>query len=234
MWTPDRIYEVLEAQREALGLSQAEVGFRAFGRADTSALQGIKRGSSPSVEKLEALCAALNLDFYFGPQREVRPVESVILDGAEYAHIPIHEASLSAGPGVGNDGGSNIIDHLAFRLDWLRRIGVSPARACIARVLRDSMEPTLKSGDLVLIDQAKADPVIRRRSEMDRRLPPIYAFVQAGEARVKRIERPDTSTIILISDNPIVAPEIYTGTDAEELSMMIIGKVVWSGHTIRS
>lgn len=93
------------------------------------------------------------------------------------------------------------------------------------------MEPTLWPGDIVLIDQTKTDPVIRKRIETDLRRAPIYAFVQNGEARVKRIERPGASIIILISDNPEVAPEVRSGGEAEQMQLTIIGKVVWSGHT---
>ena len=96
------------------------------------------------------------------------------------------------------------------------------------------MEPTLWLGDMVLIDQDKTDPVIRKRSETDLRRAPIYAFVQNGEARVKRIERPSSDAIILISDNPEVAPELRSGAEAEQMQLAIIGKVVWSGHTLKS
>ena len=92
------------------------------------------------------------------------------------------------------------------------------------------MEPTLWHGDRVLIDQTKTDPIIRRRSETDLRRAPIYAFVQGGEARVKRIERPSDNAIILISDNPEVAPELRSGVEADQMQLTIIGKVVWSGH----
>ena len=63
------IYAIIEQRRRELGLSQAQVSERAFSRSDTSAIQNIRRGSSPSVEKLAALGRALGLEFYFGPKR---------------------------------------------------------------------------------------------------------------------------------------------------------------------
>jgi len=65
----DRIFELIEQRRKELGLSQAQVSERAFDRSDTSAIQNIRRGSSPSVDKLAALGEALGLEFYFGPKR---------------------------------------------------------------------------------------------------------------------------------------------------------------------
>lgn len=213
-----------------LNIHEAE---QTFGFAE-GYIRGVVRADDkraiPNIQKAMRIANALDLDFYIGPRRDTGPVEQIILDGAAYAHIPVHEASLSAGPGADN-AGSNITDHLAFRREWLKRIGVSANRACLARVTGHSMEPTLWSGDMVLIDQAKTDPVIRKRSETDLRRAPIYTFVQNGEARVRRIERPSSDAIILISDNPDVAPELRSGAEVEQMQLAIIGKVVWSGHT---
>lgn len=228
MPTPEQIYAALEARRTELGLSQAEVGARAFGKADNAAFQALRRGSSPSADKLAALCQAVDWEFYFGPPRETGPITQVILDGTEYASIALHEATLSAGPGF-NNGGSNIIDHLAFRCDWLSRLGMQASQACLARVHGDSMFPTLSPNDMVLIDTRHTAPPVRTRSDKDKRRSPIYAFVQDGEARVKRIDRPEADMLMLISDNPDYVPEVFTGQRAS--SLQIIGKVMWWGHT---
>ena len=151
--------------------------------------------SIPSIEKAGQIATALGLDFYFGPHRDTGPIEQINLDGTLYAHIPLHGVALSAGPGADN-GNSPIIDHLAFRRDWLRRLGVNPAQACLAMVERDSMMPTIFPGDMVLIDRAHTEPPLRKRSTSDRRRAPIYAFVEDGHARVKRIERPETGIVL--------------------------------------
>lgn len=158
------------------------------------------------------------------------PIQQITLDGVDYAHIPLHSASLSAGPGT-NNGDNTIIDHLAFRLDWLGRIGVNPARACLARVERESMIPTIYPRDMVLIDTAHTEPPVRKRGPSDQRRGTIYAFVEAGQARVKRIERPEPGVLFLMSDNPDFAPELRTGPQMERLQTAIIGKVAWWGHT---
>jgi phage repressor protein C with HTH and peptisase S24 domain len=226
--------ELIQSRLDELGLNIHEAEQR-FGFSE-GFIRGVVRDdhkrATPNIEKARRIALALGLDFYIGPRREAGPVRQLILDGAEYAHVPVHEASLSAGPGSANDD-SIIIDHLAFRRDWLQRIGVDASQACLARVFGHSMEPTLWAGDMVLIDRTKTEPVIRRRSETDLRPSPIYAFVQGGEARVKRIERPDAKALILISDNSDIGPELYAGTEAEQLQLTIIGKVVWSGHTWR-
>lgn len=223
------IYAVLEARRLELGLSQAEVGNRAFGKPDNSAFQALRRGSSPAADKLASLCEALELEFYFGTKRQPEPAEQVYLEGNDYAHIPLHQATLSAGPGSLN-GDSVVIDHLAFRRDWLRRIGVVPEHAKLARVTGDSMAPALSDGDVVMIDTSDKEVRPGNRDKHPRR-PSIFAFVEDGEARVKRIDLIDDDLFAIISDNPDHPPQYRRR--ATLFSMHIIGKVVWWGHTVR-
>ena len=226
----DDLYAQIEARRIELGLSQAELGFRAFGKSETSAIQNIKRGSSPSFERLGALAAALGYDLYFGPRRDIGPVEYVELDGANYAHIPLHDALLAAGSGYDNTA-APVIDHVAFRRDWLERIGVTASGVRLAHVQGDSMQPTMWAGDLLMIDTTRTEPLVRRRTGADQRRSPIYALIDGGEARVKRIERPSVDQLMLISYNPDYMPELRQGSDIQAIK--IIGKVVWWGHTAK-
>ena len=191
-----------------------------------------EKRSGPTLSRVQEICDAIGLELYIGPPRASGPVEMVVVDGTDYASVDLHDAWLSAGPGRENRG-SNIVDRLAFRRDWLKREGIDPARASLARVTGDSMRPTLAAGDMVLINQALVEPPIRKRGTKDKRRPSIYAFVEDGEARIKRIERPDAETMILISDNPEYPPEIRTLGQIEQLQTTIVGRVMWWGHTNR-
>jgi phage repressor protein C with HTH and peptisase S24 domain len=144
-----------------------------------------------------------------------------------FAHIPLHDAFLAAGGGAEN-GAEAVIDYLAFRRDWLRRIGVAPSNAALARVEGDSMQPSIWHGDMVMIDHSVARQTIpvRARSGESKVRSPVYALLEDGRARVKRIERPSEDQLVLISDNPDYAPQ-FIHPDA----VTIIGKVVWWGHT---
>jgi transcriptional regulator with XRE-family HTH domain len=68
MLTTEALYELLDAKRVELGLSQTEVGRRALGHSSASALQNMKRGSSPTVENLSLICDVLGLDIQIGPR----------------------------------------------------------------------------------------------------------------------------------------------------------------------
>mgnify|MGYP002386027539 CR=1 FL=1 len=93
------------------------------------------------------------------------------------------------------------------------------------------MQPSLWHGDMILIDTRANEPLVRNRDPRDQRRSPIYALIDNGEARVKRIERPSHDQMMLISDNTDYPPELRQGTDLKAIS--IIGKVAWWGHTNR-
>lgn len=225
------LYAQIEARRVELGLTQAELGFRAFGKAETSAIQNIKRGSSPSFERMGALAEALGYDLYFGPPRDGAPVAQMLVDGAEYAHIPLHDASLAAGGGSENDS-EHVIDELAFRRDWLKKQGISTSAACLARVRGESMLPTIAPGDVVLIDTRQRNLPIRSLPDTEvRHRAPIYALRGADGAQVKRLLRPSEDQLMVISDNPDYLPQVLNL--ALGSSSPIIGKVVWWGHTVK-
>lgn len=69
MFSPAEIYQRIEERRRELGLSQTDVGLRAFGKVDNTAIQSLKKGSSPSVERLKAIADVLGLELYFGDPR---------------------------------------------------------------------------------------------------------------------------------------------------------------------
>lgn len=150
-----------------------------------------------------------------------------VANPSEFAPIPVHAASLAAGDGAHNDD-ETVIAHLAFRRDWLKRIDVSPGSAVIARARGDSMLPTISDGDIVLIDRARAEPPTRIREPQDTRPAPLYALLDDGAARIKRLELATPGTLALLSDNPVAPPEFRPVS-----VVSIIGKVVWWGHTNR-
>lgn len=185
--------------------------------------------AGPTLSKVQQICDALDLELYIGARRETGPVEQIQCDGSQYAHIPLHNALLAAGAGIDNGGDADtVIDHLAFRLDWLKRIGVTASSARLARGSGDSMEPTIWADDLMMINTAARVPLIRRRDPKDHRPSPIYALIDNGEARVKRIERPTADAMMLISDNPDYPPELRQGNEIQ--AIQIIGRVVWWEH----
>jgi phage repressor protein C with HTH and peptisase S24 domain len=222
MYGPHELFEIIERQRKRLGLSQAEVGLRAFGKADNTSIQSLKKGSSPSVERMEALCAALDLDLYIGPRRDTGPVETLAADDDDYVLVPSLDVRLSAGPGAVNETANRlptVLERIAFRRGWLASIVDRVSDAVLVRVAGESMAPTLHDRDLALVDTG-------RRTVRSGR---VYAFTDLdGTIRVKRLDLVQGSGVILRSDAPDHPAEVRFGTDAEQLQ--VHGQVVWSGH----
>jgi len=182
-------------------------------------------GRDPSFSNARTLAAAFGLDLNFGAEGATGTVTDA--PESEFAHIPVHLASLAAGGGSHNDT-EELVGHLAFRRSWLRRMRIEASSAVLARASGESMAPTIHDGDMLLIDRSKSDPPQAIRAPKDTRPGPIYAILDDGAARVKRIELAPGGTLLLLSDNPAFAPEFRPAS-----SVSIIGKVMWWGHTER-
>lgn len=145
------------------------------------------------------------------------------LERMGFALVNVYDATLSAGHGAIN-GQQIVVDHkLAFRLDWLRsRTSAGLDKIGILRVQGNSMEPDLRSGDMVLIDMSIRD--VRRDG--------MYAvsYRDGDEAMVKNIRRdPRNRRLIIRSSNVSDYPEI---PDVKDDDLIIWGRVLWVGRNI--
>ncbi len=213
------LFQIDEALRKK-GYSDAKASRLAVGHPSLIKNFRMKRDGDKRYNwaALEKLAEVLDLELYFGPPRETGTVYTTRIDHEDFAAIPRVDARLAAGGGAINTLTENL-GALAFRQDWLRERGISPAQACLLSVAGDSMSPTLHDGDLVMIDE-------RRKQVRNRR---VYALVDIdGSARVKRVELVPDQLIILTSDNPAHPTETRSGPDMNRLR--ILGEVVWSAH----
>lgn len=99
-------------------------------------------------------------------------------------------------------------------------LNVAPERCFIASVLGESMEDTLKNGDLVLVDMDDKN----WRSDM----PTIFAFNHNGKCRIRRASETLSGGMRISSDNPDKSKypdENYTTEESEEID--ILGRVRW-------
>lgn len=177
------------------------------------------RKSGTSINRAQEICAALGIELYIGPPRETGTVYTTQIDHEDFAAIPRVDARLAAGAGALN-GEVSMQGALAFRQDWLRERGISPAQACLLTVAGDSMAPTLGDGDLVMIDERRT--TIRNRH--------VYAFVDTdGSARVKRLDLVDNEMVIMASDNSNYPTETRRGPDMNRIR--VLGEIVWSAHS---
>ena len=220
-------FGIEELQERVKSAVDAE-GMRPFARragVGIGVVRSMLDGRDPSFSNARVLSAAFGHYLNFGSvgASEAAPDAPV----SEFAHIPVHLASLAAGGGSHNDT-EELVGHLAFRRSWLRRMRIEASSAVLARASGESMAPTIHDGDMLLIDRSKGDPPQTTRSPKDTRPGSIYAILDEGAARVKRIELAPGGSLLLLSDNPAFAPEFRPAS-----AVSIIGKVMWWGHTER-
>ena len=123
--------------------------------------------------------------------------------------LPLH---ASAGPGS-EVGGEGAVGSFRFSQRWLRDQGLQPDRLSAIAVRGDSMEPTLRDGDEILVDTSL-------RTLRDG----IHVVRLDGGLLVKRLEVARPDRIALLSDNAAYRP-IECSPDEVE----VIGRVVWKG-----
>ncbi len=131
---------------------------------------------------------------------------------AEWADIPRLPLGASAGPGALADA-EMPSGSLRFSHRWLRRLGLDPATLSVIEVEGDSMEPTLRDGDEIIVDRS----VRAMRAG-------IHVIRLDDVLLVKRIEAGPAGLLRVISDNPA-----YPRSERPERDVAIIGRVVWKG-----
>ncbi len=139
-------------------------------------------------------------------------------DDSEFKYVPKVKAMLSAGGGSFATG-SEVVDQLCFKREWLSRKGSVNSMVAM-EVFGHSMEPEIKDGDIVLLDQSQINILAGA----------VYAVGIEDTILVKRLEK-HPNKLVLCSDNHEYAPIFLDSEDMERVR--IIGKVLWSCREYR-
>lgn len=186
-----------------------------------SALMGAKTGGTLAFK----IHSGENKGLRIGPDKIRRymkglglPMEEPIYSGGVpdgFGLVRRVKALLGAGSSLVTD---DTPDGLyAFRLDFLNSLGVK-AKPVLFGVIGDSMDPTLKHGDTVLIDEA--DKTIRAGQ--------LYGVGIGEELHIKRVFVKPDGTVVLKSDNP----DHPTWEIAKDERPRIIGRARWIGRVL--
>ncbi len=139
-------------------------------------------------------------------------LRSSVAEDSVFKNIPKVKARLSAGGGS-FEIGSEIKGYYGFRKDWLMTKG-NMNKMVMMDIFGNSMEPEIKDGDTVLIDEAQKDILAGA----------VYAVGVDDTIMVKRLEK-HPNKLVLHSDNKEYAPIYLKGDEIN--SVRIIGKVIW-------
>lgn len=144
-------------------------------------------------------------------------------DHQGYVAVPLYNGVRAAA------GGGAVIEHeaaddaLIFKEDWIRfELGARPQDLYLIRVAGDSMEPTLRSGDTILVD--------RRATRPDRE--GVYILRMNEMLLVKRLQALPGGKVKVASDNQAFAAFDVQMEDIEGGDLCIIGRVVWAGRRL--
>ncbi len=199
---------VLAAQR---GASLAQLS--ALIDRNPSYLQQFVRKGSP--RKLEEGDRRRLAEFFGVTESELGgPEEKNVTVGriqrADWVDVPRLALGASAGPGA-FPAGEGPIGAFRFAARWLRGQGLDPAMLSAIAVAGDSMEPTLRDGDEILVDKTP------------RPLRDGIHVVRLDEALlVKRVELLRGGHVALASDNPA-----YRTIEVPMGEIGVVGRVVW-------
>ncbi|GAB6035789.1 hypothetical protein JCM15519_03480 [Fundidesulfovibrio butyratiphilus] len=132
-----------------------------------------------------------------------------------YSLVPKVRARLAAGTGSLETEG-DVVGYYAFRTEFLRRKGCA-RKMVMMDIAGDSMEPEIKDGDTVLIDEAQNEIIAGG----------LFAVGIDSNVLVKYVDALP-GKIILRSRNNSYAPIEVSMTGDLADTVRIIGRVVWS------
>lgn len=134
----------------------------------------------------------------------------------DYALIPQYSARAACGPAYHN-GHVEVRGGLAFKRDWLARMGLNPDNLSVIAAHGDSMAPTIQDGEVLLIDHSETEPIDGK----------VFALAREDEMVVKRLVRDFAGGWIVRSDNNDKAR--YGDFHVSDAVLRVVGRVVWRG-----
>lgn len=200
------------ARRNAAGESfeaiSALMGAKKGGTLAFKINNGENKGQRTNADKIKRYMKGLSLPFDEG---------DVPADLLPTGFSLVRKVAAKLGAGSSLQTEDDTEGFYAFRDDFLTHLGMK-AKPLLFEVLGDSMEPTLKSKDTVLID----------KSEIDIHSGQLYAVGIGEELHIKRVFKQPDGSILLKSDNPAY-PSWEIPKDERP---RVIGRARWVGRML--
>lgn len=207
---PSRTYQDYERDLKSPGAGSIE----AFVRAGINA-NWLLTGEGSMLLSAAAQSQSL------GGMTQSQVLAPVAAEAAHYVTVPLYDdIRAAAGAGAHNGQVELADDAMMFKDDWIRlELGARPENLCLIRVSGDSMEPTLRAGDVILIDRSAGRP--------DRE--GIYVLRLEDALLVKRLQLVPGGSIKVTSDNAAFEPWTINRS-SPPADLTIVGRVIWSGR----
>ena len=208
--TDPRTHLLELAELRGVSLSQLSA---LIGRNASYLQQFVRKGSPRKLEETDRRTLA---DFFsvaeseLGAPEDISRAATVKAPRGEWVDVPRLALGASAGPGA-LAGEEQAIGAFRFSARWLRGQGLDPAMLSAIVVAGDSMEPTLRDGDEILVDRTP-------RPLRDG----IHVVRVEDAVLVKRLDTGRPGVIALLSDNPA-----YRALELPAGEVQVVGRVVW-------
>lgn len=203
---------------------------RAMGVSPSAFRKWLKGEAEPSRERLVALARAAGVGVAWlaegdGPaptfdgmanlRRRGRSGESGNdMDWSQFVALPDQAAPVAPGA-------PSLRRYLLLRNDWIRAVcGVEPDHVQVELAEDESMAPTIKPRDVVLIDTSES-AVVRSG---------IYVVESAGQRLIRRAQPRHDGSMVLLTDNSAYQPDVVSKEAAG--SIKVVGRVVWVGGAV--
>ncbi len=210
----DNVREELDRLIQQRRLGYSEIS-RLLGRNAAYIQQFIKRGSPRKLDDADRRLLAR----FFGVDEQILGGPPPTLrDGL--VEVPMLNVDASAGFGAVAESES-AYTRFGFDEHWLARLTRAKGSSLsIINVAGDSMEPTLSSGDEVLVDASDQSSRLRDG---------IYVLRADDALVVKRVTlKPGGRKITISSDNPAYP----SWDDVDRADIQIVGRVIWFGRAL--
>lgn len=218
--------------RHGVGIRLREAEKRFKNRADAAKAAGVAKSTlqnwiegktDPSFEGIVRLAQAANISVAWlatgedemGPEATQTEVPS-----AGFVKVPRFDVETLAGPDALTDP-DNVVDFVTIRESWVRGVvPVDPSRLALITAVGDSMEPTVRAGDILLIDTGV-------RGFLDEA---IYAVAFGDHILVKRIEFLIDGAVLVKNDNTAYVDQTLSAKTASQAR--VAGRVRWIGRML--
>lgn len=161
-------------------------------------------GAAAAKARLDALSATYN-SFVVQPDKS-------------FVSLPLYDIKDAANASSASIQGLVTDEMLQFSTAWIKReLNASPSDLFLILVDDESMEPTLRPGDTILLD--------RRATKPDRE--GVYILQMNGVPLVKRLQILPGGIVKVVSDNPTYETFTIRMADINKQDFGILGRVVW-------
>ena len=183
-----------------------------------SSLSAVLSGSRPSIDKVVTIADATGVNLtWLATGRG--PIYEGNLPDAKYFLIPLHQAFLSD-KNKSDEKQVSVTEHIPFLRSYIKhclnRDAIKGLMMIYAR--GDSMEPTIKSGDLLMIDTNMTDVASG-----------IFVSTIDGVISISRLNPEERAVRVSYDNSHIYGSHLV---NIEHISSLnILGAVVWAGKT---